>query len=183
MMLLNVDRCAYSYRDCKGNSFRIYIECDYIKYDYAIDMETSVMNDTLFRIGEVSKQANVSIQTLRYYEREGLIEPNARTASGYRLYGKATFRELGFIQHLKLLGFSLKEIKEIKILSVQKSTRTKDIKDRAIIKLNEINDKISSLSYIREKLEVLVERCPGNHSPIECCPILKTSDSLPEYLR
>lgn len=135
------------------------------------------MNTRLYKIGELSRRSGFSIQTLRFYEKESLISPRGRTESGYRLYNQDTFNELMFIQHLKQLGFSLAEIRDLKTMCACPSVKKADIKEKAKVKLKELNQKLEMINMIKTRLEKAIQLCPGDQRGISDCPIVK-SDSL-----
>ena len=123
-------------------------------------------------IGQVAKQAGVGIETMRFYERKGLIEEPARTESGYRQYPEEVVSRLRFIKRAKELGFSLKEIKELLHLRVETGTKCGDVKKRAETKLAEINSKIQTLQRMKKALGELVAACEESR-PTKECPILE----------
>lgn len=122
-------------------------------------------------IGQVAKQADLGVETVRYYEREGLIPPPPRSASGYRHYPADSVRRLHFIRHAKALGFSLADIRELLALRADPHANSQPIRDIAETKLTEIREKIAALESMRQTLEQLVDECPG-HVPTAECPIL-----------
>ncbi|MBX3707893.1 MAG: heavy metal-responsive transcriptional regulator [Pseudomonadales bacterium] len=124
---------------------------------------------TTLSIGELAERVGVGIDTIRYYERSGLLAPATRLPSGYRRYGAAELRRLLFIRRAKALGFSLPEVQELLELSSRKSVAS--IKRAAEAKLADIDRRIDELNQIRHGLESLVEACPG-HGRAEACPIL-----------
>lgn len=126
----------------------------------------------MYKIGELSQQAGVSIQTLRYYEKEMLIIPVGRTDSGYRLYNEDAFGELQFIQHLKQLGFSLSEIRELKVMCASSSVCAADIKEKAKYKLQQLNEKLDLINSIKFRLEAAIDMCPGDQRGVSECPII-----------
>jgi MerR family copper efflux transcriptional regulator len=126
---------------------------------------------TLLSIGKVAKRAAVSIETIRFYERKGLLAEPQRKESGYRQYTEADVRKLVFIQHAKGLGFSLNEIKELLSLQANDTTTSREIKQLAEHKLMDIETKIAMLERMRRTLQHLVDQCPG-HGPTSACPIL-----------
>ncbi len=127
-------------------------------------------------IGKLAKRARVSIDTVRFYERQGLIAPPPRTESNYRLYPEAEVRRLRFIKRAKALGFSLNEIKELLALSNNPGATKADVKQLTEAKIEDIRQKITDLTRILEALEHLAGRCDG-HGPVSDCPILKAMDS------
>jgi MerR family transcriptional regulator, copper efflux regulator len=127
-------------------------------------------------IGDVAKQANVHIETLRYYERRGLLARPPRSTSNYRLYAAETVRRVRFIKGAQELGFSLKEIQELLSLRAEPKTSCEDIRERAEAKITDIEAKIRSLQAMKRALTKLVMECSGS-GPITDCPILEAFDS------
>jgi Hg(II)-responsive transcriptional regulator len=122
-------------------------------------------------IGQVSRDSRVGRDTVRFYEREGLLQPPARTAAGYRQYPPETVTRLRFIQHGKNLGFSLNEIRALLTLLDSQNTGCDDIKQQAETKLADIDRKIADLKRMRETLARLTSTCPGQ-GPSRECPIV-----------
>jgi MerR family copper efflux transcriptional regulator len=123
-------------------------------------------------IGAVARRAGVAIDTIRYYEREGLLPEPARRASGYRSYGEDAVARLRFIRRAKTLGFTLEEIRELLVLSADRRRGVKAVKRRAEQRLAAIAARIEELTRVRDGLRELVEACPGHGAP-EQCPILR----------
>ena len=128
----------------------------------------------MYSIGQIAKQSGVSVETIRYYEKEGLLEKPERKDSGYRQYNGDAIDRLFFIQQAKELGFSLKEISELLSIKSDANTLCSDVKHLAEDKLSDIQSKIKILRRMEKSLKKLVEACPGK-APISDCPIL---DSL-----
>ena len=124
-----------------------------------------------FTIGQVSSRAGVAIDTIRYYEREGLIPAPARRASGYREYPIETVDRLRFIRRAKLLGFTLGEIVELLALTEQSRSDMQGMKAAAEAKLALLDTKVKELLKIQQALRLLVNVCPG-HGSIDGCPIV-----------
>jgi len=122
-------------------------------------------------IGKVAGQAGVGVETVRFYERSGLIDQPPRTGAGYRKYPEETVRRIRFIRHAKELGFSLKEIGELLDLQNDPAATCGDIQKRAEAKLDDIGRRIKELEKMRDVLAGLVESCSHN-KPIGECPIL-----------
>jgi Zn(II)-responsive transcriptional regulator len=120
-------------------------------------------------IGQLARRAGVAIDTVRYYERNDLLSPAGRLASGYRRYGEAELKRLRFIRRAKALGFTLEDIRGLLSLSDERSVAR--IKQAAEAKLADIDRRIDKLERIREGLRTLVKACPG-HGRAESCPIL-----------
>jgi MerR family copper efflux transcriptional regulator len=124
-------------------------------------------------IGKLSKMAGVTNDTVRFYERCGLIDPAGRSESNYRLYHEDDAVRLRFIKRAKELGFSLNEIKSLLALSQDPDATKADIKARTEKKAEDIKQKIHDLSRILKAIEHLVDLCDGHGSAKEC-PILKS---------
>lgn len=123
------------------------------------------------KIGELAQRADVGVDTVRYYEREGLLPKAQRLASGYRVYDQDDVRRLRFVRRAKALGFTLPEIRELLALSGHRQDDMAGMKAAAIEKLADVHAKLSELNRIREGLETLVASCPG-HGALAQCPIL-----------
>lgn len=123
-------------------------------------------------IGTVAKRAGVPIDTIRYYEREGLLPQPLRRASGYRSYNETAISRLRFIRRAKDLGFTLDEIRDLLALSSDRRGGVKAVRKRAEHRLAGIDERIAELMRIRKGLQQLIEACPGHGDP-EQCPILR----------
>ena len=121
-------------------------------------------------IGKLATRAGVSIDTVRYYERSGLLSPQARLPSGYRRYAEMQVSRLRFIRRAQELGFSLKDIRELLGISSQRDVAR--VKRAAEKKLLEVEDRMKALRRVRDALANLVATCPG-HGRAADCPILK----------
>jgi len=130
--------------------------------------------EKLLTIGQLAKTAEVGVETIRYYEREGLIGTPTRSASGYRLFHLDVVDRFGFIKRSRELGFTLKEIKELLHMSGDKQSTAGEFKHIAENKIEQINEKIASLESIRDALQTLTSCCPGGSAHTEECPILAT---------
>ena len=126
-------------------------------------------------IGRLAKQAGVNLETVRFYERRGLLPKPPRSASGYRLFPSDAAQRLRFIRRAKELGFSLKEIRELLSLRVSRTTTSRDIRTRAEVKIADIDAKIKSLESIKKTLRKLTNYCEGC-VPVAECPILESLD-------
>jgi MerR family copper efflux transcriptional regulator len=126
--------------------------------------------DTL-TIGKLARNSGTGIETIRYYEREGLLEQPARTESGYRQYSPQVVSRLRFIKQAQQLGFTLKEIAELLSLKVSQASTCADVKRKSESKIADIEHKIASLRKMKRALEKLKSECTGR-GPIGECPIL-----------
>jgi len=122
-------------------------------------------------IGRLAAQANVSVDTVRYYERAELLPSPSRTASGYRTYPAVTVERLRFIRRAKDLGFSLDEIRDLLALSDQRGTGVSEIREIAARRLADVETRLMELSRLRDGLKQLVDACPGHGDP-GVCPIV-----------
>lgn len=127
---------------------------------------------TELTIGKVARGAGLAIDTVRYYEREGLIEKPARSAAGYRRYRPEVVARLRFIRQAKDLGFSLKEIKELLSLRVRAGCSCGDVKARTELKIADIDRRMVQLKRMRQALAKLAATCTGR-GPVSECPILE----------
>ncbi|MBD3610095.1 MAG: heavy metal-responsive transcriptional regulator [Gammaproteobacteria bacterium] len=127
-------------------------------------------------IGLLASQVGLTSETLRYYERLGLIAPSQRTESNYRLYDAEAAQRLFFIRRAQVLGFSLQEIGQLLSLRSQPESDMSEVKALAEAKIRDIQAKIDDLVRMQKGLAVLTETCPG-HGSTGNCPIL---DALSE---
>jgi MerR family mercuric resistance operon transcriptional regulator len=130
--------------------------------------------------GQVARYAGVGIETVRFYERQGLLEEPTRRESGYRQYREDVVARLRFIKRAKELGFSLKEIKELLALRVDPDTTCAEVKSRAEAKIADIEEKIQALWRIKKALVKLTKACSGR-GPTSECPILDALDKEGEW--
>jgi len=129
-------------------------------------------------IGQLARSANVGVETIRFYERSGLLGEPARRRSGYRMYDQDAVMRLQFIRRAKQLGFTLTEIKELLALYGDPSATRADVKTAALAKVKDIADRIRDLERMRSALEVLANKCHGDDEPAVTCPIL---EALTQY--
>jgi len=124
------------------------------------------------RIGEVATRAGVNIDTVRFYERRGILpKPQREPSSGYRTYSVDTPRRIRFIKRAQELGFTLKEVRELLSLRARPGARCADVLVRADAKIQDVNAKIRTLQAIRRALSKLASECAGR-GEITACPIL-----------
>src|SRR6266478_5454753 len=119
-------------------------------------------------IGKLAKQAHVNRETVRYYERRRLLQRPSRSIAGYRVFSDEALRRLRFIRHAKLLGFSLKEIKELLGLRVHSIDTCDRVRDRTLVKIADIERKIGALQEMRRALGDLVSACSRQRKTDEC---------------
>lgn len=121
-------------------------------------------------ISQLAKHGGVGIDTVRYYERHGLLTPRLRLASGYRRYGEVELARLRFIRRAQGLGFTLKEIQQLLALSAKRDVER--VKRSAQKKLLDVQARIAALERVRDGLATLIAACPG-HGRAADCPILR----------
>ena len=126
-------------------------------------------------IGLVAKESATGIETIRYYEREGLVKSPPRSASGYRQYPEDTVKRLRFIKNAKELGFSLKEIKEPLSLRVSPEANCCRVKKHTEAKIVDIKERIQELRKIEKTLKKITVAC-DEQSPLGDCPVLEALD-------
>ena len=118
--------------------------------------------------GQLAHEAGIHAETLRYYERRGLIPEPMRNDSGYRIFNEDIIQRIQFIKHAQRLGFSL----SLLALRIDKKMTCRNVKRVAESKINEIDEKIRRLREMRRTLQALAERCSGDDAPTSRCPIL-----------
>lgn len=126
---------------------------------------------TSLSIGKLANQAGVNVETIRFYERRGLVVQPKRPSSGYRLYDVQVADRLRFIQKAQELGFTLNEIKELLSLRIDPRTSCSDVKARAEEKTADIDRRLATLQQMRRALVEITRTCSGN-GPSSECPIL-----------
>lgn len=132
----------------------------------------------MMKIGELARRSGVAIDTVRYYERERLLPPAQRLASGYRIYDPDDVRRLQFVRRAKGLGFTLPEIRDLLALSSQRADDMGTLKRAASDKLADVESRLAELTRIRDGLRTLVDACPGRGA-LTTCPILHALDERP----
>lgn len=130
------------------------------------------------KIGMLAQRADVGIDTIRYYEREGVIPPPERRESGYRDYRDSDVTRLRFVRRAKSLGFSLTEIRELLDLTVSASGDMAGLNARAQAKVDDVNGRIAEMVRVRDALQHLVTACPG-HGALDTCPIMAALSAEP----
>lgn len=126
-------------------------------------------------IGELAKTAGVTVDTLRFYEKNGLIEPKGRSESGYRLYDQNNIEQVKFVLNAKQLGLSLEEIKELLDIRLEATQHScAEVKAITTAKLAVIDEKIAELTKIRTALKKINDACCGhNDDNASHCSILE----------
>ena len=143
-----------------------------LKYGHAM-MEAAMDNLT---ISKTAKQAGVGVETVRFYERKGLIEqPLKPRDGGYRIYSDTVVQQIRFIRHAQELGFSLREIEELLSLRADPNSDCADVRTRASEKLLEVERKIEHLKTMGSALIKVIEACPSRGG-LEGCSIIESME-------
>lgn len=125
---------------------------------------------------DVARAADVNPETLRYYERRGLLPEPPRSAAGYRRYDAEAVRRLRFIKRAQELGFTLVEIGELLALRADPRADRAAVKAHALAKLADVEARLRDLARMRETLAHLADACDG-HGSLDACPILNALDA------
>jgi MerR family copper efflux transcriptional regulator len=133
-------------------------------------------------IGQVARNAGVGVETIRFYEREGLLEEPPRRTSGYRQYPEHVIKRIHFIKRAQQLGFSLKEISELLALRVDGHTSCEEVKQRTETKIGEVERKLVELQRMRQALLHVSALCTGQ-GPASVCPMLDALDQQEQFER
>ncbi|MBI4204817.1 MAG: heavy metal-responsive transcriptional regulator [Betaproteobacteria bacterium] len=131
----------------------------------------------MLTIGKVAARAQVSADSIRFYEREGLLSPAQKSESGYRLYTDEAIRRLNFIKHAQQCGFSLAEIRELLELKGHDRACCNDVYRVAVEKKLQLEAKIKALKTMSQALNRLIEVCSRDTKPLDECPILAALES------
>jgi len=132
----------------------------------------SKTNSNTFKTGEVARRAGVHKETVRYYEKRGLIPEPDRRRSGYRIFTKKHIDRIRFIKRAQELGFTLSEIKELLELRLDDETTCSEIRQEAQLKYRDVAERIEDLERIKETLVNLIDECEAG-GPKSDCPILE----------
>lgn len=130
------------------------------------------VNLTTYTIGKLAERTDVSVETIRYYERRGLLERPSQPSSGYRLYTDEAHRRLSFIRKAKALGFTLGEIGELLELSTDSPDACGQVEIAATLCAERIDAQVRALRQMKRALEALVARCGADHAE-GACPIIE----------
>jgi DNA-binding transcriptional MerR regulator len=126
----------------------------------------------LLTIGKIATRAEISTDTIRYYEQEGLLYPARKSASGYRLYTEEALRRIRFIKQAQHCGFSLSEMHELLALKTREDACCDNVRSLAVEKKLELEHKIKALKAMSQALSELIATCDGEQRPLDECPIL-----------
>lgn len=132
------------------------------------------------QIGKVAEQTGLSIDTIRFYQKIGLVKQTARSEGGFRLFNETEIRDLIFIQKAQELGFSLIEIKQLSVLNHQQDHACSQVRDLLVSKLKVVREKVDQLLQLERELRKALRKCTrdlrsnkGASQHEDCCPVLK----------
>ncbi|WP_137169316.1 Zn(2+)-responsive transcriptional regulator [Marinomonas sp. FW-1] len=132
----------------------------------------------MYRIGELAKACDINNDTLRFYEKNGLLSPSSRSESGYRLYTEKDKETLEFILRAKGVGFTLAEIRELLSIEINKADNAcADVKVLVDTKLSDVERKLAELTRFQTSLKRLSDACCGGEESAEHCTILEALES------
>jgi MerR family Zn(II)-responsive transcriptional regulator of zntA len=132
----------------------------------------------MYKVGELATLFNISADTLRFYEKNGILKASERSSNGYRLYTEADKNRLDFILNAKSAGFTLVEISELLVIEVNKNQKTcRDTKELIDHKLSHVQAKIQELQRIEKALKTLSNSCEGDSTSALYCTILESLES------
>lgn len=129
--------------------------------------------------GQLAQRAQVNLETVRFYEHEGLLAPPLRTASGYRKFAEATVDRLAFVKRAKTLGFSLGEIRELLVIQDENTDACVEVRDLVSKKLAIVRGKMAELERLEDELSSALRKCnqalkrQGPQHEAKACPVLK----------
>ncbi|RZF92452.1 Zn(2+)-responsive transcriptional regulator [Pseudoalteromonas sp. CO302Y] len=131
------------------------------------------------KIGEFARKLGVSTDTLRYYEKHGLLTPSSRSESGYRVYTDTDIKQMSFILRAKNVGFSLSEINELLQIKIHKDQHScHEVKELTLQKRDLVAQRIEELTRFYDSLSLLAQKCCGGEEPAENCSILTTLEDI-----
>ena len=128
-------------------------------------------------IARAAREAGVTIETIRFYERRGLIERPLK-GEGYRVYSPEHVARIRFVKEAQQIGFSLAEIKELLALRADPNSDCSAVQRQAMTKQQEVRRKIEQLQEIEAALETLIAACPGQ-AALQCCSIIDALNHRP----
>lgn len=123
-------------------------------------------------IGQLARESGVGVETIRFYERKGLIQQPRKASSGFRIYDAQDPRRIRFIKRAQDLGFTLKEIKSLLELNTGKNVNCDTVAKKSQLKIVEITEKISDLHRMLAQLESLKKACSVGKEAMACCRVM-----------
>lgn len=136
-----------------------------------------IMNRQKLKIGDLAKRSGLTVEALRFYEKQQLLIPQGRSESGYRLYAETDVQRLRFILHAKQVGFTLGEIQQLLALRSDKDEHScGEVKEYTAQKLAEVEKRLQDLRTIQKALSRLHDACCGGPEKASHCSILAALD-------
>ena len=132
----------------------------------------------MLTIGKLAVLTELSTNALRFYEREGLLQPSSKSPVGYRLYGDDAEARVSFIKHAQRCGFTLSEINELLTLRSTASACCDDVQRLAVEKKLQLEAKIRAMKVMSKALDLLIADCPDQGRPVGDCPILGAMEKI-----
>lgn len=130
------------------------------------------MQISTFTIGQLSRQANCKTETVRYYEKSGLMPEPPRSEGGHRIYNLTHAKRLKFIRRCRELGFRLDQIRTLLSFIDEPDHSCGEVKAVAIAQSHEVEQKIGDLLRLKQALDTMVKQCKGKKYPVDKCPII-----------
>lgn len=130
----------------------------------------------MLTIGRLADATDTTADTIRFYEREGLLQPAGRSDSSYRLYEKDAVLRLRFIRHAQACGFTLAEVRELLALRQREGACCGEVRAQAVEKQHQLETKIRTLQAMSAVLDRLIADCTQAAEPVAACPILAAFD-------
>jgi MerR family mercuric resistance operon transcriptional regulator len=130
-----------------------------------------------FTIGQLSRKTGVNIETIRYFEKVGLIVSPPRTQGGHRVYDEDHLRALGFIRRARELGFTPREVRGILALGGPTNACCDEVREIASRHLDTVRSKMADLARLERLLATTIDRCSGDHVPF--CPVIDMIEQAP----
>lgn len=134
--------------------------------------------------GQLAQRAQINLETVRFYEQQGLLAPPSRSASGYRKFDQSALDRLAFVKRAKALGFSLDEIRDLLVIQYEHADACVEVRNLLRMKLAIVREKMAEVQKLQEQLSSALRRCnhelkrqPPQHHPKECPVLLQMSDS------
>ena len=134
----------------------------------------------MLTIGKLAALADVSADSLRFYEREGLIAPTSKSSAGYRLYEEQAVERLRFIAHAKQCGFTLAEINELLTVQSAQSACCSDVRRKVVEKKLRLEGRIKAMKAMSKALDALIANCSEGELPVAHCPIFSALERTGE---
>lgn len=132
----------------------------------------------MFKIGELASKTGLTAHTIRFYEKNGLINASQRSEAGYRYYAETDVRQAEFVKTARKIGFSIDDVATLLSIRVDKRSHTcQDVTDITQRKLNDVNEKISELLSMQQTLQILLNSCCGGPESATHCSIMEALDA------